>query len=150
MRNGPEWALLQEEKNEKKRSALVIFLVLAIVVVVAQLNVGIFEFAQANLMDRDDLYEFVQQEIIDIPREVFDTWEVFYLDVTSDGVDEAVLVSPYGQHWHPLMEIIRLDGRKLQRIVLMNINPKSLALLLMEKCFHYQNSYTPLFIPIMS
>ena len=101
----------------KKRSVLLMFSVLAIVVVVAQLNLGIFQFAQANLKDMDDLYGFVQQEIIDIPREVFDTWEVFYLDVTSDGVDEAVLVSPYGQHWHPHMEIIRVDGRKFQRIV---------------------------------
>lgn len=96
----------------RNRIVLVVLLVIGIVAVAGQ----IFLFAQADLRDMDAIYTFVQREIVDIPRNIYDTWEAYYLDVTHDGVDELVFVSPYGPDWHPYMEIIRVVDRSFHRV----------------------------------
>lgn len=72
--------------------------------------------SKVDMKDLDALYEFVKKEIVDIPRESFNTWEVSYFDITGDGTDEAVLVSRYGADWYKKMEIISGDGGQFKRI----------------------------------
>ncbi|SET40245.1 hypothetical protein SAMN05660297_02283 [Natronincola peptidivorans] len=68
------------------------------------------------LRDRDALYKFVKQEIINITEEIFDTWEIYYFDITEDGMEEAVLVHPYGVDWYDKVEIISWADGKYRRI----------------------------------
>ncbi len=68
------------------------------------------------LIDRDALYEFVKQEIVNITKEHFNTWEVYYFDITENGMEEAILVHPYGVDWYDKVEIITFADGKYQRI----------------------------------
>lgn len=101
---------------KKKTIITAILLVLVAVVVITQFFPEVLSSAEADLTDMEAIYEFVQKEIVNISRDVFETWEMYYLDITDDGVDELVLVSPYGQHFHPYMEVIRVVDKRFQRI----------------------------------
>lgn len=74
------------------------------------------ESVKVDIKNSDELYNFVAGEIIDITRENFDDWEIYYFDITEDGSDEAILVSTYGADWYEKMEIVSVDNGKFERI----------------------------------
>lgn len=74
------------------------------------------ESVKVDIKNSDELYNFVAGEIIDITRENFDAWEIYYFDLTKDGSDEAILVSTYGADWYEKMEIVSVDNGKFERI----------------------------------
>jgi hypothetical protein len=69
-----------------------------------------------DLTDKNVLYHYVKSELADITQEDFETWEIFYFDITGDGNDEAVLVSTYGANWHEKIEILSADDGKAEPI----------------------------------
>lgn len=49
------------------------------------------------IRDREALYSVLSQEILSLTQEDFQDWEVYYLDVTADGQEEALLFNDRGQ-----------------------------------------------------
>lgn len=72
--------------------------------------------SKIDMKNMDAIYEFVKKEIVNVSRESFNTWEVYYFDVTGNGTEDVVLASPYGAEWHDKLEIISGDSGQLQRI----------------------------------
>lgn len=71
--------------------------------------------APKDVKDKNELYEFVYQSISKISRDDFNQCEILYADVTGDGVDEAVVVSP-NVTWLENVEIISGESGQYQRI----------------------------------
>ena len=71
---------------------------------------------EVDMKDMDALYAYVKQEIVDITRENFNTWDVYYFDITKNGTDEVVFVATYGLDWYEKMEIISGDSGEYKRI----------------------------------
>ena len=69
-----------------------------------------------DLTDKKVLYAYVNSNIIDLTQEDFDTWEIYYSDITGEGTNEAVLVSTYGANWHNKVEILSVDSGEIKAI----------------------------------
>ncbi|MBH1939844.1 hypothetical protein I5677_02910 [Mobilitalea sibirica] len=79
-------------------------------------DVEVKEEGTADIRNKDAIYEFVKDNIVDISRDSFDTWEMYHFDITGDGKEEALLVSTYGADWYNKMEIISADTGVYERI----------------------------------
>lgn len=73
------------------------------------------EQSTINITDMDGLYNFVNTEIYQISREDFDNgFEISFLDVTSDGLDEALIVN--NTDWSANIEIVTVNGKQYENI----------------------------------
>lgn len=99
-----------------KNIIIAILLALVVILAIVQLAPSLLGIGQADLTDIDAVHRYVQSEITDVSRDEFAAWDRYYLDVTNDGIDELIVAEPHGGTGHPYMEIIQVDGRRLQRI----------------------------------
>ena len=72
--------------------------------------------AAEDIKERDALCTFVNDEIVSLTRDDFNTWEINYFDITGDGTDEAIIINTFRETSYENMEIISGDTGEFKRI----------------------------------
>lgn len=70
---------------------------------------------KADIKDKSSLHQYVKNEIADVSWEQFAEWHFLYCDITRNGSEDVVLLSP-NVEWHDKVEIISVNGGQFTRV----------------------------------